>query len=95
VGWKQLLGGLGEDLVLIPWEGEEECSLKAVLNEQSVAPEHITVIIGPEGGFAMSEVEEVRQRGAIPVTLGPRILRTETAGLVVATAILYHFGEME
>ena len=81
-------------LRLIPWEGEKENSLKQVLNEQKEAPENITVIIGSEGGFSQKEVEQAVQVGAIPVTLGPRILRTETAGLVVASAILYHFGDL-
>jgi 16S rRNA (uracil1498-N3)-methyltransferase len=81
-------------LFLIPWEGEKEHSLKRVLNEQKELPEHITVVIGSEGGFSQKEVEQAFQVGAIPVTLGPRILRTETAGLVVASAILYHFGDL-
>ncbi len=81
-------------LRLIPWEGEKENSLKQVLNEQKEALENITVIIGSEGGFSQKEVEQAVQVGAIPVTLGPRILRTETAGLVVASAILYHFGDL-
>ncbi len=81
-------------LLLIPWEGEKEHSLKQVLNEQKEAPENITVVIGSEGGFSQKEVEQAVQVGAIPVTLGPRILRTETAGLVVASTILYHFGDL-
>jgi 16S rRNA (uracil1498-N3)-methyltransferase len=82
-------------LLLIPWEGEREHSLKQVLNDQETLPDHIAVLIGPEGGFAQSEVELAVKAGAIPVTLGPRILRTETAGLVVASALLYHFGDLE
>ncbi|HEX3046959.1 MAG TPA: 16S rRNA (uracil(1498)-N(3))-methyltransferase [Bacillota bacterium] len=92
--WDETLDGLGKDLALIPWEGERERSLKDVLSELVTVPEEITIIIGPEGGFSQKEVEEAIQKGAVPVTLGPRILRTETAGLVVATAIFYQFGDL-
>jgi 16S rRNA (uracil1498-N3)-methyltransferase len=48
-------------------------------------------MIGPEGGFDLEEVERARAANAAVVTLGPRILRTETAGLFVASALLYEF----
>ena len=47
------------------------------------------MIIGPEGGLSNEEVEAAKKYGGIAVSLGRRILRTETAGLVAATAILY------
>jgi|GEM_PF-67461 len=50
---------------------------------------NIGVFIGPEGGFASEEVDYLKSKSAIPITLGPRILRTETAGLVAITQILY------
>jgi 16S rRNA (uracil1498-N3)-methyltransferase len=93
--WAKFLGAhRPPGLILIPWEGERERGIKQVLNEQKVAPETISVIIGSEGGFSQNEVEQAIQIGAVPVTLGPRILRTETAGLVVASTILYHFGDL-
>ncbi|HOJ77818.1 MAG TPA: 16S rRNA (uracil(1498)-N(3))-methyltransferase [Bacillota bacterium] len=92
--WKDALPRLRSGLVLIPWEGEKTRSLKAVLEAEKVVPEEVSLIIGSEGGFSLEEVKEAQARGAIPVTLGPRILRTETAGLVAATAILYHYGEL-
>lgn len=92
--WDEILKGLGGGLTLIPWEGERKRSLKDVLAGLTSVPERITIIIGPEGGFSQKEVEEAIEKGAVPVTLGPRILRTETAGLVVATAIFYHFGDL-
>ena len=55
-------------------------------------PRPVVVCVGPEGGWDDSERQSFVQRvGAVPVTLGPRILRTETAGLVGATAVFYHF----
>jgi 16S rRNA (uracil1498-N3)-methyltransferase len=55
----------------------------------------VSIFIGPEGGFTPDEVSLAQSHGLIPVTLGPRILRAETAGLVVATALLYEWGELE
>jgi 16S rRNA (uracil1498-N3)-methyltransferase len=52
-------------------------------------------LIGPEGGFSAREIDLARQTGAIPVTLGSRILRTETAALAVLAMIFYELGEME
>ncbi len=92
--WYEALAGCNNGLVLIPWEGETVLSLKQVLERQTEIPQLVTVLIGPEGGFSLKEVEEAKEKGAIPVTLGPRILRTETAGLVVASALLYHFGDL-
>ncbi len=93
--WRELLARpFRPGLVLIPWEGERTRSLREALNQPAETPEHITVLIGPEGGFSLAEVEQAQEAGAIPVTLGPRILRTETAGLAVTAAILYHYGEL-
>jgi 16S rRNA (uracil1498-N3)-methyltransferase len=55
----------------------------------------LALIVGPEGGFTEDEIERGRTGGAIPFTLGPRILRTETAAIVAASLILYEFGEMQ
>lgn len=94
MSYKQLMSSLdGFDLVVVPYEGEKARGLREVLAAHPEA-EHICVLIGPEGGIADSEIEIALARGAHPVTLGPRILRTETAGLVAATCIYYHFGEM-
>lgn len=57
--------------------------------------QEIRLFIGPEGGFSPDEVETARRAGVVPVSLGPRVLRTETAGLVATTAILYARGELE
>jgi 16S rRNA (uracil1498-N3)-methyltransferase len=54
----------------------------------------IALMIGPEGGFTDEEVALAHDKGAIPVGLGPRILRTETAAIVASALILYELGEM-
>ncbi len=55
----------------------------------------VGVLVGPEGGLAPEEVAAAVAAGARVVTLGPRLLRTETAGLVVAAAVLYELGGLE
>ena len=55
----------------------------------------IAVVVGPEGGIALEEVEFLRKLPNVKVvTLGKRILRTETAPLVLASVIMYEFNEM-
>jgi 16S rRNA (uracil1498-N3)-methyltransferase len=56
---------------------------------------YVSLFIGPEGGFTDEEVELCIEEGAMPVTLGRRILRTETAGVVASALVLYELGEME
>ncbi|MCL2165604.1 MAG: 16S rRNA (uracil(1498)-N(3))-methyltransferase [Oscillospiraceae bacterium] len=81
------------DLVLIPYEELREPTLKSVFRRDGGActPDFkdISVLIGPEGGFEPSEVEMAEKAGAVAVSLGPRILRTETAGVVVLSSIMY------
>ena len=61
---------------------------------ESVRPgQKIAVFIGPEGGFEEAEVELARAAGFSPITLGRRILRTETAGLTVMSWLMYRLEE--
>ena len=55
----------------------------------------IAVVIGPEGGISPGEIERLQSAGAQSVTLGPRILRTETAGLCAVSCLMLLYGEME
>ena len=85
------LGGL----TIIPWEGEAGRSLATVLcaGEGAARPFSINLFIGPEGGFTEEEVLKARGHGAIPVTLGPRILRAETAAIATTAVILSALGD--
>ena len=74
-------------LVLFPYECEKECSLKRALRGKT--PETVSIFIGPEGGFSDEEAETARHAGFAVVSLGTRILRTETAGAVTCGNILY------
>jgi 16S rRNA (uracil1498-N3)-methyltransferase len=82
-------------LRLIAWEGEQVIRLRDVLAGCNFTDgARIEVFVGPEGGFADDEVALARRYGIQPVTLGPRILRAETAGVVAATLILCAAGEI-
>jgi 16S rRNA (uracil1498-N3)-methyltransferase len=76
------------ELLLVAYESENQVSLKEALQAHKGA-KTVGVIIGPEGGLSNEEVEAAKACSGIAVSLGCRILRTETAGLVAATAILY------
>jgi len=80
-----------DSLSLMPYECEKEGSLSKLL--RATEKKSINVFIGPEGGFDESEVEKAREAGIETVTLGPRILRTETAPLAVCSAIMYELGD--
>ena len=80
-------------LSLIPWEGERTRTLRQVLEKVPESKE-INLFIGPEGGFAEDEISVAASHRIIPVSLGPRILRAETAGLAAAAAILYELGDL-
>jgi 16S rRNA (uracil1498-N3)-methyltransferase len=80
------------DLSLIPWELEQKTTLKQALTSNYSLPpslSSILLLIGPEGGFSQSEVATAVKAGFVSVSLGPRILRTETAGLAALISILY------
>ncbi len=55
----------------------------------------VAILTGPEGGFSDDETAQARAAGAVPVNLGPRILRTETAALVVPALVLHELGQMQ
>lgn len=77
----------------IPYELEHACHIKTFL--QPLKAETIGVFIGPEGGFTEEEVEDAVKNGVQAVTLGKRILRSETAGLFTLANIMYEMGEIE
>ncbi len=80
------------ELVLVPWEEEHGRSLSRAA--QTVSPlRDAAIVIGPEGGITPEEIDGMRACGAVPVTLGPRIFRTETAGLAAAVMLLSACGE--
>ncbi|MBO6159221.1 MAG: 16S rRNA (uracil(1498)-N(3))-methyltransferase [Firmicutes bacterium] len=83
------------DLVLVCYENEQTVSLKTALTGYGEKPSSVSIFIGPEGGFDTNEIDYLTAQGVRSVSLGPRILRTETAGMVASAMVLYHFDEME
>ena len=84
----------GLDAVVVPWE---ECSSGGPLSFSRNHPDlsSLGILIGPEGGIDPEEIRFLLQAGAVPVTLGRRILRTETAGIAAISALFGLYGEME
>ncbi len=99
--WDELWRRDDLGVVFVPWEGEGSQRLlemvRAVVPAAPVSAAtrvQLTLIIGPEGGFTPEEIDAAQRHGAHPVTLGPRILRTETAGLIAAALVLGACGEL-
>jgi 16S rRNA (uracil1498-N3)-methyltransferase len=84
--------GAATDLALCLWEGGGQ-PLGVVLAAGG-APRTATVIVGPEGGLAAAEVEAARAAGVAVVSLGPRILRTETAGPAIVAILQSRLGDL-
>jgi 16S rRNA (uracil1498-N3)-methyltransferase len=85
----------GDVLGLIAWVNSEATPLGRVLRElREPLPTEIHLYIGPEGDFTPAEVSLAQEVGIVPISLGPRILRTETAGLVALSAILLAWGDL-
>ena len=83
------------DLNLLCYEDERQTTIKEVLRKERLnAPEKIGLIIGPEGGISREEAAFLKSRGAVPVSLGPRIFRTETAGLAALAGLMCLSGNM-
>ncbi|MCX7614677.1 MAG: 16S rRNA (uracil(1498)-N(3))-methyltransferase [Clostridiales bacterium] len=81
------------DVAIMAYEEEREHSLKKILLEKGNFST-VSIVIGSEGGFAREEAEDARKSGLITASLGPRILRCETAPVAMLSAIMYHTGNI-
>lgn len=80
------------DLILLAYENEKESTLKQELKKMKLSQGlKIGVVIGPEGGLDLKEVKILVEQGARKITLGKRILRTETASIMVMSNIIYEY----
>lgn len=87
-----LLQASAADLAVICYEDELGTTLKQALSRRTEEGIHsISIMIGSEGGFAENEVENAKNAGILPVSLGKRILRTETAPIFALSCLSYHF----
>lgn len=81
----------GDTTILMLYEGKTPLGLRQALQPPTAS---YLLLVGPEGGFSREEVDLCWQCGGRSVTLGPRILRTETASLAAVAIILYEFGDL-
>lgn len=81
------------DYVIMAYEKEVNNTLKSVISDIEEKNLKIAVVIGPEGGIDEEEVEKLLNNGAISVSLGKRILRTETAPIVISSILMYEFSK--
>ncbi len=79
------------DTRIIPYELAEDFKITKEILESLGINSRVAVFIGPEGGFSEEEISEAKEAGVIPLTLGRRILRTETAAMVVMSWLVYRF----
>ncbi len=84
-----------KDHILIPYELATGMNDTRKIIQQIKSGESIAIFIGPEGGFERTEVDEAVKKGARPITLGKRILRTETAGLAVLSVLMFQLEDRE
>jgi len=82
-----------QEVKLLLWEGEQTTRLKEVFAAHP-SPESVAIVVGPEGGLTNEEVKQAVASGFTPVSLGRRILRTETAGLAMLAILQFHYGDM-
>ncbi|WP_017414426.1 16S rRNA (uracil(1498)-N(3))-methyltransferase [Clostridium tunisiense] len=96
IEFEELLQDLKEyDLIIVPYENAQGQGIRYVVNEvRNKEIKDVAIIIGPEGGFEESEIQSFKDLGAYIVTLGPRILRTETAGFTALSLLMYELGDL-
>lgn len=101
IDFEEALNQLKEmDLTIVPYENAEDFGIKSLIrclakeNVDLDTMNNIGILIGPEGGFEEEEIKILKEQGAYIVTLGNRILRTETAGFTATALIQYELGDL-
>ena len=95
ISFKQLLAKLLQhQAAIVPWEDARGYSL-AKFHQEHPEITDLAIVIGPEGGMSEDEIARMKEASCQSVTLGPRILRTETAGLCAMSALFCLYGDME
>ena len=95
ISFKELLKRLEQhSAAIVPWEDAQGYGLRQLQHDRPELTD-LAVVIGPEGGMSAEEVEAMKSAGCIPVTLGPRVLRTETAGLAALSALFCLYGDTD
>ena len=83
----------GFSMVLVPYEAAEGMEYSRQLVKEVKGRESVGIFIGPEGGFEPAEIEELRESGGQILSLGKRILRTETAGMAMLSVLMFELEE--
>lgn len=92
--WKQLAGNMAKhDLLMVPWEDAAGYGMRSAHVDFPDAQD-IGIVIGPEGGMSDAEIAALEAIGAHQITLGPRILRTETAAISACTMAMLLWGDL-
>ena len=84
--------GVKDTEIVFCYENEDETTVKSCL--QAAKGKRLILLIGPEGGFTLDEAQAVQEAGGKAVTLGPRILRAETAAVAAVTVAQYENGDL-
>lgn len=93
VEWGELVAGESDETRVVCWEESRDgAALSGVLREAKT--EGVTIAIGPEGGLTSEEIDQARERNWQVASLGPRVLRAETAAIAAVTAALVGAGEV-
>ncbi|SHJ58473.1 16S rRNA (uracil1498-N3)-methyltransferase [Malonomonas rubra DSM 5091] len=93
VDWQEALAECADaEMSLLCYEGEGAWPLSETINK--FKGHRVAVMVGPEGGFTKEEIEQARAKGVQPVSLGPRILRTESAAILAAGIIQFAAGDL-
>ncbi|MCU9811420.1 16S rRNA (uracil(1498)-N(3))-methyltransferase [Paraclostridium sp. AKS81] len=93
LSFKEALDDMKEnDFNIAPYENERTKSIKQAI--KGVDIKNIGIFVGPEGGFEDTEIKAIEEIGGQSVSLGPRILRTETASLVASSIVLYELSDL-
>ena len=91
INLKNIIENLSKyDIVIVPYECEKDHNIKNVLRSLEKNVKNVAIVIGPEGGFSENDIELLEKSDKVKkVSLGPRILRTETAGLATLSMVVY------
>ncbi len=81
------------DVKIFFWE-EETISLSIIQKEIKKTPESIFIMLGPEGGFTEEEASKAKEKGFITASLGPRVMKADTASIAALTLVQYLFGDI-
>lgn len=93
ISFRDAINQFMNNITIVPYENEHYEDLHSV-RDKYINSEQVNILIGPEGGFTEQEINELKEINSIVVSLGPRILRTETAGLVISTILLHEAHDL-